>query len=277
MYKGFLVAAVSPLIIASGLMALPRGAGTGMARVRPAVAPLVRTSAPAVPLYPGSERIAGKTLVSLFGFPVGAGVKDASSPVYRLPVPAATAESWYTRMMEQRGYRLVSRGYAAQDSSAVTQGLEFAKGVEDTQQAGLSFQETGPGSCDMQYSTVSITLPVRPASTEIASPRDVRQIAVVYRAWRYGSPSQHFSITNHREIARVVRILNALPPSIPMPEHCAADFGQGATLTVEFANHRQWVVRDNAACDSVRIPGAPPLTDVGGLLYRTLGQDRPKG
>lgn len=276
MYKGFVVAAVSPLIIASGLMALPRGTGTGMTPVRPAVAPPAQASAPAVPLYPGSQKSVGKTLVSLFGFPVAAGVKDASSPVYRLPVPAATAESWYTRMMEKRGYRLVSRGYATQDSSTVTQGLEFAKGAEDSQQAGLSFQETGPGSCDMQYSTVSITLPVRPASTEIASPRDVRQIAVVYRAWRYGSPSQHFSITNHREIARVVRILNALPPSSPVPEHCAAEFGQGATLTVEFANHRQWVVRDNAACDSVHIPGAPPLTDVGGLLYRTLGQDRPK-
>lgn len=276
MHKGFVVAAVSPLIIASGLMALSPGAGRGVTPVLPAVAPPVQASVPPVPLYPGSEKTAGKTLGSLFGFPVAPGVKDVSSPVYRLPVSVATAEDWYTRMMETSGYRLVSRGYTTQDSSAVTQGLEFAKGAEDSQQAGLSFQETGPGSCDMQYSTVSITLPVRPASTEIASPRDVRQIAVVYRAWRYGSPSQHFSITNHREIARVVRILNALPPSSPMPEACAADFGQGATLTVEFANHRQWVVRDNAACDSVHIPGAPPLTDVGGFLYRTLGQDRPK-
>jgi hypothetical protein len=277
MLKSVIAAAAGPLIVAAALMSVPHLSERVTSPLLPVKKLVSQTALPHVPRYPLSAKITHKALLSPFGFPLVRGVKEFTSPVYQLPIRVPEAEAWYTRVMERQGYTLLSRGVSSsQNAAAVTDGLEFAKGVENSQQAALTFQSAGAGASDMQYMTMSFALPKRPVSTMISNPDTVKTIAVVYHTWRYGAPSQNFVITNRREIDQIVHILNVLPPSSPMPEGCAADFGQGAKLTIDFVNHQHWLVTDSAACETVRIPGAPPLTDVGSKLYQTLGQDRPK-
>ncbi len=274
--KSVMAALAAPLIVAAGLMSIPHSVHSASSPL-PAGTAGVQGGIPHVPLYPLSAKIAHPALGAFFGVPVVQGIKVKTSPVYRLPVKVSQAEAWYTHAMEQRGFHLLSSGFSSSRNAAVvTRGLEFARGPQNSQLVALTFQAAAPGNCDMQYTASAFSLPKRPASTMIAHPSSVRAIDVVYHPWRYGAPAQDFVIKSREEIDQVVEILNALPTSSPMSEACAADFGQGATLTIKFVNRAAWDVTDNAACETVRIPGAPPLMDVGSRLYQTLGHDRPK-
>ncbi len=273
--KSVMAAVVGSLIVAAGLMSIPHSVQSTSSPL-PAGTLAGQSGVPHVPLYPLSAKIAHPALSAFFGLPVVQGIKVKTSPVYHLPVKVSQAEAWYTHAMAQRGFHLLSSGFSSSpDSAVVARGMEFARGPQNSQLVALTFQTAPHGNCDMQYTASAFSLPKRPDSTIIVHPSSVRVIDVVYHPWRYGAPAQDFVVKNRKEIGQVVEILNALPTTSPMSEACAADFGQGATLTIQFVNRADWDVTDNAACNTVHIPGAPPLMDVGNRLYQTLGHDRP--
>ncbi|WP_146039081.1 hypothetical protein [Sulfobacillus sp. hq2] len=227
-----------------------------------------------VPNYPGSVKTSAHLGNSPFGFPTAGGVQEFMSTAYRVPTSAATAERWFTRALEQRGYRVLSQAESSDGNVSDTiQGIEFGQGIQNNQEIALNFRPVGPHACFMAYETLSYTPPTRPASTKILNPQEIADIRVVYHPWRYGASAQDFVLRQRKKINQIVRILNALPPSSPFMEGCADDFGQGATLTVDFIHQPAWVIQDNAACETVSFPGAPPLTDTAGRLYHALGVD----
>ncbi|PSR22742.1 MAG: hypothetical protein C7B47_16415 [Sulfobacillus thermosulfidooxidans] len=254
-----------PLVLSSGLLTLSNFPIVyGSSHEVTTIAPASMGTVPQIPLYPHSLKATIANIDSPFTMPlVGEAINHASS-VWQVREPYDTVENWYVHHMEQEGYHLISR---------VTHGLLFAKGSLDTDQVGINILPLSPSLTDYQFLSALLPVSKRPAASYIASASSVRFIDVTYRAWRYGSAKISFVLTNPREIASVIQVLNheqVLPPAL---YHCAADFGQGATLAIHFRNGQTWQVTDNAACETVHVPLCPPLADSGLTLYHLIAKD----
>ncbi|SMC03933.1 hypothetical protein SAMN00768000_1364 [Sulfobacillus thermosulfidooxidans DSM 9293] len=266
-----------PVILSSGLLALP-SLGTINLNISPVATQNVTAKVyQSVPRYPHSVAVIAPPISSPFAAPLVLGAENHLSKLWQLPTSYDHAENWYMHEMEKEGYHLISQAMSSlAHSESLTYGLLFAQGPQETTQVAINFLPLNAHTTNMQYIVAELPVPSRPQSSRMAPVSAVREITVHYRAWRYGSPLQSFTLNNPKTIAPVVDLLNHLPVLPPELFHCAADFGQGATLIVHFRNGKQWVIRDNAACDSVQIPHAPALQDVHSSLYHLLGQDAKK-
>ena len=268
-----------PIVLSSGLLSLTHVSGLSVPQTTSGVSTPSSQLSPSrqvgVPLYPNSvETQATMTISSPFSMPLIFGASNQESAVWKVPVSYTQVENWYIRKMENQGYHLISRALSSlSHSESETFGLLFAKGQENVDQVGINIVPITPTLTEYQYISARLSVPVRPAASFIPSPSSVKSIDVTYKTWRYGTLATSFTLTQPRQIEPVVKLLNAMPVQPPEMVHCAADFGQGATLTIHFANRKSWVIKDNAACLSVQMPHTPALSDVHSSLYRLLGQD----
>ncbi|PSR30777.1 MAG: hypothetical protein C7B43_04715 [Sulfobacillus benefaciens] len=267
-----------PIVLSSGLVGLSPGAGMAQAQVTPGVSKNITQSNSShqkvVPVYPNSQRTQSMSITSPFSMPLIFGAANQQSSVWKVPVSYRQVENWYIRKMEDQGYHLISRALSSLNhSESETFGLLFAKGQENVDQVGINIVPITPTLTEYQYISARLSVPARPSSSLISSPSSVKSIDVSYKPWRYGHPAMSFTLTQSQQIDAVVKLLNALPVQPQELYHCAADFGQGATLTIHFNNKKTWVVKEQAACISVKMPHAPALQDPNLSLYHLLGQD----
>lgn len=234
-----------------------------------------KTSSTQVPLYPDSHKSSTpNTISSPFSLPLLWGGDNHLSGVWQVAASYHQVENWYIRNMQNEGYHLISHVLSsASHSESMTHGLLFSQGVQGSNQVGINILPLSSSVTDYQYLTARVAVPKRPAASLVPSVSAVRSIEVAYRPWRYGSPVQSYLLTRPMQIAPVIKILNGLPVMSPAVYHCVADFGQGAVLTVHFRNGHQWVIKENAACESVQIPHSPGLFDVNLNLYHLLAKD----
>ncbi|WP_053959909.1 hypothetical protein [Sulfobacillus thermosulfidooxidans] len=266
-----------PVVLSSGLLVLSPLGGHDLN-----LSPMAATNVTAavyrpVPRYPHSDVVTAPPISSPFAAPLVMGAKNHLSKLWQLPTSYDHAENWYIHEMKKEGYHLISKAMSSlAHSESFTHGLLFAQGPQETTQVAINFLPVNAHTTNMQYILAELPMSSRPQSSLIVPVTAVREIRVHYRAWRYGSSVKSFNLNTPKTIAPVVTLLNQLPVLPPELFHCAADFGQGATLIVHFRNGTQWVIRENAACDSVQIPHAPTLQDVHDALYHLLGEDAKK-
>ncbi|WP_020375381.1 hypothetical protein [Sulfobacillus thermosulfidooxidans] len=264
-----------PLLLSSGLLTLSNVPIVyGSSHGGTTIAPASMGTVPQIPLYPHSLKATIANIDSPFTMPLVGGTINHASSVWQVRVPYDAVENWYIHHMEQEGYHLISRSISSISySQSLTHGLLFAKGSLDTDQVGINILPLSPSLTDYQYLSALLPVAKRPAASYIASSSSVRFIDATYRAWRYGSPKISFVLRNPKEIASVIQVLNheqVLPPAL---YHCAADFGQGATLAIHFRNGKTRQVTDIAACETVHVPLCPPLADSGLTLYHLIAKD----
>ncbi len=267
-----------PVVLSSGLVSLPQIAGLNSAQASPSVSKSISQSHSShhpkpIPVYPNSQRTESMNISSPFTMPLVFGAANQQSWVWKAPVSYSQVEKWYVRKMEDQGYHLISRVLSSlSHSESETFGLLFAKGQENIDQVGINIVPITPTLTEYQYISARLSVPARPQSSVISSPSSVRSIDVSYKPW-HGSPVTAFTLTQPRQIDPVVKILNTLPVRPHEMYHCAADFGQGVTLTIHFNNQKSWVVKEQAACATVTMPHTPTLGDLSLSLYHLLGQD----
>lgn len=224
------------------------------ARPQPASAAAILA---ALPVFPGAAPSSTQVPTAM-GIPSSSYLQVASA-TYTAATTGHAIEAWYAAALGRRGWTRSATGYTGSRGRVTEYGESFTKGKSRLVSINLSFLPPKGGHTTFRVGVDDIKVPPRPAASLVPASAD----SVVIRARSSSaSPWKTRVLTTPSLVHRWVATLNGLPlfPAGTAAFHCAADFGQGATLTFHAANGASLTFNVVPACAEIAAPDGSLLS-----------------
>lgn len=220
-------------------------------------------------LRPGGCTMSGCLVTPATDIPQGDVQSDSMTPYLKaasaefvLPTDAATAQTWFSHHLAQRGYDAGCCSQTSGDSSSgvSTSGQTYMRLGDPHLQIEVDFEPSG-GKTVFFYGAATIALPPRPSNSLL--PPDVSRMEVMLTYSSLPLPSEKLRLWRHTvkdatTLRRIVSLINSLPLSSKVVGGTLADPDR-ATLVFREPNGRSREVSMQVCCGDIALTDSPPL------------------
>ena len=213
-----------------------------------------------LPLYPGAKSTSQLMSTGL-SYSMTPYLKAASAK-FVLPTDAATAQTWFSHHLAQRGYYAGCCSQTSGDSSSgvSTSGQTYMRRDDPHLQIEIDFEPSG-GKTVLFYGAATIALPPRPSNSLL--PSDVSQMEMMLMYSGLPLPSEKLQPWRHivkdaTTLQRIVSLINSLPLSSKVVGGTLADPDR-ATLVFREPNGRSRELSVQVCCGDIALTDSPPL------------------